>query len=110
VTLCVDSVVRNVGFVPPSAGAYDPRHLLQGCASEGGGGFLSGFFDNGSFQARTGGFGGAVVGASRLPTALRSTQERERERERERDALQRRPRRPRCAALLALCLHVVVMR
>ncbi len=61
----LDPVGRDVEFVPPAGGAYDPRWMLDGRFAEAG--RLRGFFDEGSFDeimsawART-----VVAGRARL--------------------------------------------
>jgi len=59
-----DPVDRDVAFLPTKA-PYDPRHMLAGC--DGPSGFVSGFFDAGSFTEYLAGWGkSVVVGRGRL--------------------------------------------
>mmetsp|Transcript_96126 Transcript_96126/g.215116 ORF Transcript_96126/g.215116 Transcript_96126/m.215116 type:complete len:642 (-) Transcript_96126:42-1967(-) len=55
----VDPVDRDIAFVP-SASPYDPRHMLAGTTTPEGT-YLSGFFDEGTFQEYLQGWGKSVV-------------------------------------------------
>ncbi|QRW03198.1 acetyl-CoA carboxylase [Ceratobasidium sp. AG-Ba] len=66
ITHSVDTWDRDIGFTPPK-GAYDPRWFLEGKTDETTGEFLSGFFDNKSFQETLSGWAQTVVvGRARL--------------------------------------------
>ena len=61
-----DSVSRPIDFMPPK-GPYDPRWLIAGKQDENDNKFLSGFFDQGSFQETLSGWAQTVVaGRARL--------------------------------------------
>ncbi|KIJ55614.1 hypothetical protein M422DRAFT_199902 [Sphaerobolus stellatus SS14] len=61
-----DSWDREIGYMPPK-GTYDPRWFIQGKTDETSSEWLSGFFDNGSFQETLSGWAQtAVVGRARL--------------------------------------------
>jgi acetyl-CoA carboxylase/biotin carboxylase 1 len=62
----IDPVDRDIGYTPPK-GPYDPRWFIAGKEDEAEGGFLSGFFDKGSFQETLSGWAQTVVtGRARL--------------------------------------------
>lgn len=61
----LDPVDRDIEYVPPTKTAYDPRHMLEGKAHNGG--WLSGFFDHESFHEIMKGWAKTVVcGRARL--------------------------------------------
>jgi acetyl-CoA carboxylase/biotin carboxylase 1 len=61
-----DTWDRDIGFSPPK-GVYDPRWLIEGKTDESSSQWLSGFFDNGSFQETLSGWAQTVVvGRARL--------------------------------------------
>jgi acetyl-CoA carboxylase/biotin carboxylase 1 len=69
-----DPIDRPVQFVPKPSTPYDPRHMLAGCVSDdkmnygsGDDGWISGFFDRGSFFETLAGWAKTVVcGRARL--------------------------------------------
>ncbi|PCH36265.1 acetyl CoA carboxylase [Wolfiporia cocos MD-104 SS10] len=62
----VDTWDRDIGYVPPK-GPYDPRWFIEGKTDETTSGWLSGFFDKGSFQETLSGWAQTVVvGRARL--------------------------------------------
>ncbi|EJD34911.1 hypothetical protein AURDEDRAFT_117527 [Auricularia subglabra TFB-10046 SS5] len=64
VTIPVDTWDREIGYTPPK-GAYDPRWFIEGKEEDGA--WLSGFFDDKSFQETLGGWAQTVVtGRARL--------------------------------------------
>ncbi|CAE6428799.1 unnamed protein product [Rhizoctonia solani] len=70
---------RDIGYSPPK-GPYDPRWFIEGKTDEATGEFLSGFFDNKSFQETLSGWAQTVVvGRARLggiPTGVISVETR----------------------------------
>ena len=61
-----DSWDRDVGYVPPK-GTYDPRWFIEGKVDDSTSEWMSGFFDNGSFQETLSGWAQTVVvGRARL--------------------------------------------
>jgi acetyl-CoA carboxylase / biotin carboxylase 1 len=61
-----DTWDRDIGYTPPR-GAYDPRWFIEGKMDETASEWLSGFFDNGSFQETLSGWAQTVVvGRARL--------------------------------------------
>lgn len=65
-TPSLDPVDREISYTPPK-GPYDPRWFIAGKEDEVDGGFLSGFFDKGSFQETLSGWAQTVVtGRARL--------------------------------------------
>lgn len=61
-----DPIDREISFVPRPSTPYDPRHLLAGC-EDAGGGWVTGFFDRGSFTETLAGWAKTVVcGRARL--------------------------------------------
>jgi acetyl-CoA carboxylase / biotin carboxylase 1 len=61
-----DTWDRDIGYTPPK-GAYDPRWFIEGKMDETTSEWLSGFFDNGSFQETLSGWAQTVVvGRARL--------------------------------------------
>ena len=66
VTISADTWDREIGYYPPKAG-YDPRWFIEGKVDETTTEWLSGFFDQGSFQETLGGWAQTVVvGRARL--------------------------------------------
>lgn len=65
-TPSLDPIDRDIGYMPPK-GPYDPRWFIAGKEDDVEGGFLSGFFDKGSFQETLSGWAQTVVtGRARL--------------------------------------------
>jgi acetyl-CoA carboxylase/biotin carboxylase 1 len=61
-----DTWDRDIGYIPPKT-AYDPRWFIEGKQDEVSGEWLSGFFDEGSFQETLSGWAQTVVvGRARL--------------------------------------------
>jgi acetyl-CoA carboxylase/biotin carboxylase 1 len=56
---CIDSISREIAFMPTKA-PYDPRHMLAGTKTDDEG-WLSGFCDHGSFHEYMSGWGKTVV-------------------------------------------------
>jgi len=67
VSITNDTWDREIGYMPPK-GAYDPRWFIEGKTDETSSEWLSGFFDNGSFQETLGGWAQTVVSTLGRPT------------------------------------------